>query len=264
MYDASAKPPVTCDDIVAGLRDIGLKEADLVQVHSSLSSFGYVEGGADTVVDALLEVVGPRGTVMMPTFNHGNVDIFDIEQTPSINGAITEALRNRPESRRSMHPTHPYGAIGYLARELVEGHLAAGTFGNESPLGKLAIWGGKVLLLGVGMNVNTAAHIGECMGNWHCVGERMKRCKIRDELGHIVQARSAQWRDGECLIEWDALEQTMRNRALIDDGQIGDAEIHIMRAADVVGTAFFLSRTLCVQCSTMPKPVEPTFDSGNE
>ncbi|MFP3903992.1 MAG: aminoglycoside N(3)-acetyltransferase [Armatimonadota bacterium] len=264
MYDSSGKPRVSRHDIIAGLCDIGLKDGDLVQVHSSLSAFGYVEGGADTVVDALLEVVGPEGTVMMPTFNHGNVDIFDIEETVSVNGAITEALRNRPEACRSMHPTHPYAAIGYLARELVEGHLSAGTFGHQSPLGKLALWGGKVLLLGVGMNVNTAAHIGERMGNWHCVGERMKRCKIRDELGHVVEARSAQWRDGECLIEWDALERAMRDRGLIDDGQIGEAEIHLMRAAEVVGTAFFLSRTLCVQCCTMPKPVEPTSEIPGE
>lgn len=257
MCDAEARTRVTRDDIVAGLREIGLAEGDLVQVHSSLSAFGYVEGGADAVVDALLEVVGEEGTVMMPTFNHGNVDIFDIRETPSTNGAITNALRQRPEAYRSMHPTHPYGAIGFLARELVQGHLAAGTFGNESPLGKLAIWGGKVLLLGVGMNVNTAAHIGECMGNWHCVGERMKRCKIRDELGHIREARSAQWRDGGCLIEWDALERRMRERDLISDGQIGEASIHLMRAADVVGTAYWLTRTLCPKCTTMPKPVTP-------
>lgn len=256
MYDPEGKTHVSKADIITVLRDLGLGQGDLVQVHSSLSAFGYVEGGADTVVDALLEVVGDQGTVMMPTFNHGDVEVFDIQETPSTNGAITNALRSRPEAYRSMHPTHPYAAIGFLARELVEGHLAAGTFGSESPLGKLAMWGGKVLLLGVGMNVNTAAHIGECMGNWHCVGERMKRCKIRDRLGHIREARSAQWRDGGCLIEWDALERRMRNRELITDGQIGDAAVHLMRAADVVGTAFELTRTLCPKCTTMPKPVE--------
>jgi aminoglycoside 3-N-acetyltransferase len=260
MYDSGTQTHVTADDIIAGLTQVGLADGDLVQVHSSLSAFGYVEGGADTVVDALLEVVGEEGTVMMPTFNHGNVDIFDINQTPSVNGAITNALRERPGAYRSMHPTHPYAAIGFVARELVEGHLAAGTFGNESPLGKLAIWGGKVLLLGVGPNVNTAAHIGECMGNWHCVGERMKRCKIRDELGHVREARSAQWRDGGCLIEWDALDRRMRKRDLIEDGQIGDAEIHLMRAADVVGTAYWLTRTLCPKCATMPAAVQPELE----
>ena len=54
------------DDIERGLREIGLREGDLIVVHSSLSSFGYVVGGPDTVIDALLESVGPNGTVIMP------------------------------------------------------------------------------------------------------------------------------------------------------------------------------------------------------
>ncbi|NOX44142.1 MAG: AAC(3) family N-acetyltransferase, partial [Caldiserica bacterium] len=58
---------VTKDDIVRGLRELGLEVGAIVGVHSSLSSFGYVEGGADAVIDALLEVVGEEGTVVMPT-----------------------------------------------------------------------------------------------------------------------------------------------------------------------------------------------------
>ncbi len=53
------------EDIKRGLRELGVREGELVVVHSSLSSFGYVIGGADTVIDALLEVVGHTGTVIM-------------------------------------------------------------------------------------------------------------------------------------------------------------------------------------------------------
>jgi len=259
MYDPTGKTVVTKRDIVAGLRQIGLQQDDLVQVHTSLSAFGYIEGGADTVLDALLEVVGPEGTVMTPTFNHGSAKVFDIKTTPSTNGAVTEALRKRPEARRSMHPTHPYGAIGYLADRLVEGHLEAGTFSHNCPLGKLAIWGGYVLLLGVGMNTNTAFHMGETMAHCPCIAPKLEPRKIVDAFGNVVQVWGDTFRrHGPCLVE-RAIEGHMRNRGQIKDSKIGDAEIHLMRAADVIGGAFFLAQTLCAQCATavnQPQPEE--------
>jgi aminoglycoside 3-N-acetyltransferase len=133
-YDPAGRTRVTRTDLVAGLREIGIETGALLQVHSSLSRLGYVEGGAETVVDALLEAVGSEGTVMVPTFNHGGADIFDPRTTPSTNGAVTEALRRRPEARRSLHPTHPYAAIGKHAEELVTGHLEVDTFSRRSPL----------------------------------------------------------------------------------------------------------------------------------
>lgn len=62
------------DDIVNELKKIGLKKNDVVMVHTSLKSMGYVCGGAQTVIEALLEVVGEEGTVMMPTQSWKNLD----------------------------------------------------------------------------------------------------------------------------------------------------------------------------------------------
>ena len=76
---ASETSRVDKDVIVQGLRELGLREGDLMVVHSSLSSFGYVVGGPDTVIDALLETVGPRGTVIMPT--HTGVAKHDFAST---------------------------------------------------------------------------------------------------------------------------------------------------------------------------------------
>lgn len=241
---------VTRDDIVAGLNRIGLHPGTLIQVHSSLSAFGYVEGGAETVVDALLDVIGHDGTLMVPTFNHGQVDVFDIRTTPSINGAITEAVRKRPEAARSFHPTHPYAAIGPRAHDLMAGHLEAGTFGLTCPLGKLAVWGGYTLLLGVGMRANTAAHIGEVMASVKCIGPKMASSKTLDEFGRVITVRTGLWRNGPCLIEWEALEEFMRQRHQISDGMIGNAEVHLMRTADVIGAAFALAQVLCPKCAT--------------
>lgn len=251
-YNPTGKTRVTRADLVAGLRETGIAAGATLQVHSSLSRLGYVEGGAETVVDALLEVVGPEGTVMVPTFNHGGADIYDPRTTPSSNGAVTEALRRRPEARRSVHPTHPYAAIGRDAEELVAGHLEVDTFSRRSPLGKLADRGGFVLLLGVGMRANTAAHIGETMARVHCLGFNQFPRRVRLDDGRVIPAWSVVWRDGPCRIEWDPLEARLRSRGLIRDGRIGDGEVHLMKALDVIETTFAMTQELCPGCPTLP------------
>ena len=252
--DLAGKTVVTKGDILRGLRDLGLRDGDLVHVHSSLSAFGYVEGGAEAVVDALLETVGPEGTVMVPTFNHGSADIYDIRETPSTNGAITEALRQRPEAYRSLHPTHPLAAIGPLAELLTGEHLE--TFHLCSPLGKLAAMGGYILLLGVGMNVTTMAHVGEMLYHSPCIVENQYPRRVRDGLGHVRTVYSMSWRQGACLIEWEALEGYLRERGQIKDGKIGEADIHLMLGAHVLGATVRLAQKLCPQCPTRPHPLE--------
>ena len=56
---------------------MGFEPGDRVMVHSSLSSMGHVEGGAGTVVQAFLDVLGPEGTLMVPTFTHSGCEYFD-------------------------------------------------------------------------------------------------------------------------------------------------------------------------------------------
>ena len=78
---------VTKATVVEGLRRLGLGPGDVVLVHSSLSSLGVVLGGAEAVVDALLEAVSPGGTVMVPTLTGSPLDrlrppVFDPQRTP--------------------------------------------------------------------------------------------------------------------------------------------------------------------------------------
>jgi len=244
---------VTKNDIVQGLRGLGTVPGDLLQVHSSMKSFGYVEGGPNTVIDALLEVVGPEGTVMMSTFNHGAAEIFDIKMTPSRNGLLTETFRQRPQARRSMHPTHAYAAIGKLADWLTQGHLEAGTFGENCPLGKLAQKGGYCLMLGVAFNSCTAAHIGECKARVHCIGWWQGQGKIRLDDGGVVVVAKDVWRNGPCRIEWAPLEARMRARSLVRDTKIGDSHIMLFRTMDVINVTYEMTFELCPDCPTMPR-----------
>jgi len=251
---ADQRPTVTKADIIEGLRAVGVRPGDALQVHSSLSALGYVVGGADAVVDALLEAVGPEGTVMVPTFNHSSVDIFDAWHSPSINGAITEALRLRPEAVRSRHPTHPYAAIGRLAEYLTSGPALGLTFNPYGPLGRLAKVGGKILLLGVGMRANTAAHVGETIAGAHCLGYMEGTYPVLMDDGEVRNARCVAWRNGPCLIEWDALEGEMRRRGMIADGRVGAGEVHLMKAADVIDVTIELAAKFCPKCPTGKRP----------
>ncbi len=255
-WTPDGKTRVTGEEIVAGLREIGLQAGDLVQVHSALSAFGYVEGGPDAVVDALLEVLGPEGTLMVPTFNHGSVEVFDVATSPSVSGKITEAVRARPGAHRSVHPTHPYAAIGPLAEWLTSEHLDIGTFDWESPLGKLTQRDGLILMLGAGFNSNTIVHIAEVKFGVRCIGVREHPRRVRMPDGTIIEAWGARWRNGKCQVEWEPIESEMRARGMIRDGRIGDARPMLMRARDAFDVTYELCQKICPTCEVRPIEVE--------
>jgi aminoglycoside 3-N-acetyltransferase len=161
---ATTPTSVTRAQIEAGLRELGLTKGESLIVHSSLSSFGRVEGGADSVLDAILEVIGPKGNLMLPTFNYTRPipePYFDPAATPGQTGAIPEAGRKRAGAVRSLHPSHSVAVIGPDAVELTRDHLKARALGIGSPIDRLAQRGGKVLLLGVGHISNSMVHIAE-------------------------------------------------------------------------------------------------------
>ena len=152
--------------IVDDLRALGLREGDVVLVHSSLSGLGWVEGGAETVIDALVEAVGPGGTVLFPTLTGTEHDgpehppIIELMATPCWTGRVPETARRRPEAMRSVHPTHSVSAIGARAADFTTGHEASRTpCDQHSPYVRLMEEGGKILLLGgVTHESNTTLH----------------------------------------------------------------------------------------------------------
>ena len=175
---------VVYGDIVSGLRGLGLRPGDRVLAHSSLSSFGYVEGGAPAVIDALLDVVGPDGTVLVPTLtgdetlSPANPPRFDPHSSPCWTGRIPETLRMRPDAIRSLHPTHSVAAIGRDAESLTREHIDSITPCDErSPYGKLAeLPNGYVLLIGVSyQSLTLLHHVEEIAGaDYHMQGEPVR------------------------------------------------------------------------------------------
>jgi len=159
---------VTRDEIMAALRRVGLGRGDVLFVHSSLKALGYVVGGAEAVVDALLFTVGPGGHVVVPTFTscrapeHGSPGrVFDPETSKSRLGLIGETLRLRPNAHRSLHPVKSVTAIGPRAAELVAGAETGTDFDIDGPCGRLAAWGAWVVFLGTRIGSNTTLHMVE-------------------------------------------------------------------------------------------------------
>jgi aminoglycoside 3-N-acetyltransferase len=150
-------------DIVGGLRDLGVSPGMTLLVHSSLSSLGHVEGAEHTVIDALIEAIGPTGLLTMPTHTHATVNarqpVFHELLSPSCVGRATETFRRRPGVVRSLHPTHSVGALGIDAAEFVHGHDEDDTpCSRTSPYGRLVERKGSVLLIGVGLERFTLMH----------------------------------------------------------------------------------------------------------
>ena len=145
------------------LKALGLQKGDAVLIHSSFKSLGVVEGGIQTLVEAMLSVIGDTGTLIAPTLTFRDVSeehrVFDYVNTPSCVGAVSEFIRHMDGARRSIHPTHSCAAIGKKRDWYIDGHEKDRTpVGENSPIYKLHMDGGKVLLLGCSLTANTSMH----------------------------------------------------------------------------------------------------------
>lgn len=233
---------VTKNQIVSGLKGL-LNAGDRIMVHSSLSSFGYVSGGADTVIDALLEVVGDEGTMMVPTnvFN-GYLTTFlretketDLRIAPSRMGAITETLRMRDGALRSIHPSHPVAALGRDAKELLKEHgLGDSPIGKLSPYGKLAqLENGKILLLGVTNSNNSTIHLAEELYTPYIfIGEAFDT-KVTDLVGNIHRVLVK----GYCIDtprNYPVIDGELLKRGIMERRTIGKSVVSMIKAGQMM------------------------------
>jgi aminoglycoside 3-N-acetyltransferase len=217
---------LTGPEIVEDLRRLGVAAGDILMVHSSLSSLGFVPGGASTVIDALLAAVGPEGTLVLPTHSWEIMErgcrTFDVRNTPSCVGAMTERFRKMPGARRSLHPTHSVAAIGPRAEELIGKHEYALTpCGAGSPYAKLLLAGGRVLFIGVGLESNTAYHTIEAMASVpYLLMAEPDVFTVIDEQGHSrrLSIRRHKARIPRCF---EGLEGELIDGGIVRPGLIG-------------------------------------------
>ena len=233
------------DEIADGLRSLGVDAGDVVFVHSSLSSMGRVDGGAETVVDALLDMLGPEGTLAVPAFTFDRPDhgpILDPVRDESETGRISEAVRLRPGARRSHHIHHSVAAIGADAD--MTDHHGPSAWAADGPFWRLHELDGHILLLGV----------------------PYLRCTFFHMLEQVVQVPYRRWVEFEarllepdgslkplltrCFIpeegfggnDFNKLGAELERRGLVSVGAIGNAVARLFSARDTVLTAVELYR----------------------
>lgn len=226
-------------EIVHGLTELGVRPGMGLMVHSSLSSFGRVDGGAATVVDALMEVVTPDGTLLMPSFNHGapfeagGPGVYDPAGTPTINGAIQDHFWRRPGVARSLDPTHPFSAWGRHAHRYTVHHHRTLTMGADSPLGMLLADGGSCLFLGVTYRVNTFHHVVETIVGAPCLGRRTEAYPVLLPDGRRVLGRTWGWRERSCpFTDGNRYGLEMERLGLHREAQIGQCRAILYRLQD--------------------------------
>ena len=218
-------------ELRAGFRGLGLAAGDRVVVHSSLSSLGHVDGGADAVVDALLDAVGPEGVVAAPTFTRYDRP-YDPGTSPSTTGAVTEALRRRERAVRSPHPTKSVAAIGPGVADLLADHDPANSLGPGSPLHRLAADGGKVLLLGVDHTSDSALH----------VAERLAGAPYRDQTAVTETAVGGAVERVEvnrvhCSRGFEVVHPLTVEAGAVSRGRVGEAAARLLDGEALLGLA---------------------------
>jgi aminoglycoside 3-N-acetyltransferase len=183
VIEASAAPQ-TRASIATDLHSLGVAPGSVLLAHTAVSRLGWVCGGPVAVAQALLDVLGPDGTLVVPTHTTGNSDParwghppvpdawwpvirehmpgFDPRITPSRGvGALPEVVRTLPGAVRSAHPQMSFAAVGPQAEAITAGHVLESGLGEGSPLARLYELDAEILLLGVGHASNTSLHLAE-------------------------------------------------------------------------------------------------------
>jgi len=157
------------ESLAVELKSMGILSGDVVIAHSSFKALGFKTFSPTDVLCTVLEVLGPEGTLIMPTFTYSyagiwNVKPFDVDTTPGpTNGILAETLRQHPQARRSAHPTFSVAAVGKHAERITSGKESSSPLGEDSAYAEAVNLGAKILLIGVGNNRNSALHYAEVL-----------------------------------------------------------------------------------------------------
>lgn len=163
-------PHITKAEITQGLREMGIVPGDVIMLHSSLKSLGYVDGGPRAVLEAIYDAVSPGGTLVVPTYYlpggtiYSTCQMSDYVFDPRVHGsnlgALPDTFIKMPGVERSIHPTHSVSALGSKAAYIVgDHHQAASIFGEGSPWARCLELNAKVLGLGISMGPVTFYHV---------------------------------------------------------------------------------------------------------
>jgi aminoglycoside 3-N-acetyltransferase len=230
------------DDIAQGFRDLGVKVGAILIVHSSLSSFGRVDGGTETVIEGLLDALGPEGTLLAPTLtgheglSPENPPHFDLRSEPCWTGVIAETLRLRPDAIRSTHPTHSCAAVGRLAEEVTrDHHLSPTPCGLTSPYFRVAELGGFIAMIGCTLDTCTTFHTIEELANLPYVcQDAVARGSVVDRHGVRVETPCRLHSYAGPERDFPVMEPILLESGLMTIGMVGESTVRLIDSMGLI------------------------------
>ncbi|MBO3802851.1 MAG: AAC(3) family N-acetyltransferase [Candidatus Brockarchaeota archaeon] len=269
-------------------------EDPVVIVHSSLKSIGYVIGGAETVVRALLEWVGGGGTLVFPAYSYSasdpeqwryppvaphlvekvrkNIPPFDPILSPIDTGAIPSAASRFPGALRSSHPNGSIIALGKNAKRIVSAQRLENSLLPDGPLGQVYELDGWVLSIGTDLSSNSSMHLAE---RWARKGEGLAHLgEFWKSRVPVDTPRGREWvlleKEGGCSTGFIRIEPILRRRGVISYGRIGQSYCQFMPQRGLVDEtikildedplALLCSDPDCPQCA----PTWRKYGSGRQ
>ncbi len=238
---------LTQSQIEQDLRALGVVPGCNLFVHSALSRIGPVEGGAESVIRALLDVMGAEATLIMPAYPMPatmyewmrDPEPFCLASSPSRMGALTEVFRKMPGVIRSAHPTHSVTAYGPAAESYTRNHhnlptpCAAG-----SPFRIHTDCGGDILCIGTGVGKITSYHVIEDYLDDYPLSvyleKRMAKDVILADGRHrrveiaVGNPKLSPWRVDNFKPKETEFLGHLRSHAAVQEGKIGHASSHLI------------------------------------
>lgn len=264
------KPVIGFRQLMRALQSLRIEAGSPVLVHSSLSSFGQVQGGAETVVGALMHVFQ---SVVVPTFTYNTLIVPEVGPPDNavqygaftdrnmmaeffhpdmpadrMMGIIAETLRKHPNAFRSRHPVLSFAGVNadqYLEKQILAEPLA--------PIAAMYDAGGYVLLLGVDHTSNTSIHLGERMANrknfvrWALIPDMVVACPNFpfcsdgfDDIQPLIAPFTRKAQVGNAIVQAIPLPE------LVDSAR------QLIQADP---TALLCDRTDCLSCNTIRRDI---------
>lgn len=217
---------VDFNDVIEYLKCNGVCEGSLLVVHSSYDALECTGLAPEEIIEKLLNLIGPSGTLAMPVIRKfkgepKTVDVlttpmdnvvctYDVKRTKITSGMLPYFLMRRDDSVTSLFPLNPMCAVGPLANEMMLHNLDGDC---PSPHGPVSSWkfcyDHNAIIVGLGVTLehyNTSVHVAEeAFGDWYWSEQEWyrKRCftiidKQGKETEKIVYERKPRWGTLHC------------------------------------------------------------------
>lgn len=218
--------------VVDQLRELGVPRGSVLLVHTAFSLTGPIEAGPDGLIDALLDAIGPEGTLVMPSWTEDDDEVFDpgSYEVDDHLGVVADEFWQRPGVVRGTHP-FAVAALGPHADEIAGAPFVLPPHAPGSGIAKVHELDGCVLLLGVDHDGDTTIHLGELVAD--------VPYRVPHHITVLEDGRPRRIDYGEndhCCQNFVWAGDWLRRRGLQRDGIVGYGRAQLARSRDVVAT----------------------------